>query len=72
MAQPAPAIGGIAERIGGAGEVVTATTVPQMLNPTDIRRIIEWVRVARVHMPPVVGMTPIPVGTASDWQHEHT
>jgi hypothetical protein len=72
MAQPAPTIRRIAERIGGTSKVVSSTSVSQVLNRTNVFRVIEWVAGAPVHVPTVMWITAIAVGVAGHWQHEHT
>ncbi len=72
MAQPAPTIRRITKRIGGTSEVVSATSVTEVLRRTNIGRVIKRMGVAPVHVPPVMGITPVTVGVASDGHHEHT
>ena len=72
MAQPAPTIGRIAERIGGTNKVVSSTSISEVLNRTNIGGVIERVAVTQVNVPPVVGIAAVTVGVAGDWQHEHT
>jgi hypothetical protein len=66
MAQPAPPIGRITERIGGTDEVVTGTAVPQMLNRTDIGRVIERTGVVPVNVASGIGVAPVTVGVAGN------
>jgi hypothetical protein len=68
MALPTPAIGWIAERVGGACEVVTVTTVPQVPNRTDIGGVIERAAVAPVSVASVIGVAPVTVGVAGNGQ----
>ena len=72
MAQPAPTIGRIAERIGGTSEVVSSASVSKVLNRTNVFRVIEWVAVAPVYVPPVMRITAITVGVAGNRQRKQT
>ena len=72
MAQPAPTIRRIAERIGGTNKVVSSTSISEVLNRTNIGCVIERMAVAPVDVPPVMGVTAVTVGIAGDWQRKHT
>jgi len=72
MAQPAPTIRRIAERIGGTNKVVSSTSISEVLNRTNIGGVIERMAVSPVDVPPVMGVTAVTVGIAGDWQRKHT
>jgi hypothetical protein len=72
VAQPAPTIGRIAERIRGTNKVVSSTSISEVLNRTNIGGVIKRVAVAPVDVPTVMRITAVTVGIAGDGQRKQT